>query len=51
MPLFGTSGIRRLADRELFVIAMLTGIALGKKLKKVVLDCDTRTSSAAYLDT
>jgi len=30
MSLFGTSGIRRLVDKELFALALLTGMALGK---------------------
>ncbi len=47
MALFGTSGIRRLADRELFAIALSAGMALGKIRQNVVLGCDTRTSSAA----
>jgi phosphoglucosamine mutase len=47
MPLFGTSGIRRLADRELFEIALSTGMALSKIRKNIVVGCDTRTSSIA----
>ncbi len=47
MSLFGTSGIRRLADKELFTLALSTGLALGKARKNVVIGCDTRTSSNA----
>lgn len=47
MALFGTSGIRRLVDRELFALALSTGLALGKIRKNVVVGCDTRTSSNA----
>ena len=47
MALFGTSGIRRLVDRELFGLALSTGLALGKIRKNVVVGCDTRTSSNA----
>jgi phosphoglucosamine mutase len=47
MPLFGTSGIRRLADRELFNLALATGLALGKIRNNVLVGGDTRTSSAA----
>src|ERR1035437_352158 len=44
MALFGTSGIRRIADRDLLQIALKTGLAVGKVHKKVVVGCDTRTS-------
>lgn len=47
MPLFGTSGIRRLVDKELFALALSTGMALGKTRKSVLVGCDTRTSSIA----
>ncbi len=47
MALFGTSGIRRIADRDLLEIALKTGLAVGKVHKKVVIGCDTRTSSEA----
>lgn len=47
MALFGTSGIRRIADRGLLEIALKTGLAVGKVHKKVVVGCDTRTSGEA----
>lgn len=47
MGLFGTSGIRRLVDKELFELALSTGMALGKIRKNVVIGGDTRTSTAA----
>ncbi|MDO8577774.1 MAG: phosphoglucosamine mutase, partial [Dehalococcoidales bacterium] len=47
MALFGTSGIRRIADRDLLEIALKTGMAVGKVHKKVVVGSDTRTSGEA----
>jgi phosphoglucosamine mutase len=47
MPLFGTSGIRRLVDKELFELALHTGMALGRTRKNILVGCDTRTSSQA----
>ena len=47
MPLFGTSGIRRLADKELIQLALKVGLAAGKVYGSIVVGCDTRTSSQA----
>ncbi len=47
MALFGTSGIRRIADHDLLEIALKTGLAVGKIHKKVVVGRDTRTSGEA----
>jgi len=44
MGLFGTSGIRRLADRELLEIALRVGLALGELHRTAVVARDTRTS-------
>jgi phosphoglucosamine mutase len=47
MGLFGTSGIRRVADRNLLEIALRTGLALGHNNRTVVVARDTRTSGNA----
>ena len=47
MSLFGTSGIRRLADRDLIQLALQVGMAIGTLHKKVVVGRDTRTSGNA----
>ena len=47
MGLFGTSGIRRQADRTLVEIALKTGLALGQFRREIVIATDTRTSSPA----
>ncbi|MBI2850083.1 MAG: phosphoglucosamine mutase [Chloroflexi bacterium] len=47
MKLFGTSGIRRLADSSLLELSLKTGLAVGKIYPNVVVGCDTRTSSEA----
>ena len=47
MGLFGTSGIRRVADQNLLQIALKTGLAVGQVYKTVVVGTDTRTSSQA----
>ena len=47
MALFGTSGIRRVADRSLIELALKVGLAVGEVYGNVVLGCDTRTSSDA----
>lgn len=47
MSLFGSSGIRRIADRSLLEVALRTGLAVGKTYKKVIVGCDTRTSAGA----
>lgn len=47
MALFGTSGIRRVADRSLLEIALKTGLAVGKVYNRVIVANDTRTSSEA----
>lgn len=47
MALFGTSGIRRVADRSLLEIALKTGLAVGKVYDRVIVASDTRTSNEA----
>jgi phosphoglucosamine mutase len=47
MTLFGTSGIRRLADRELVELALQVGLAVGTLYKNVIVGRDTRTSGSA----
>ena len=47
MRLFGTSGIRRIADRDLVEITLKTGLALGQTNREVVVATDTRTSGPA----
>ncbi len=47
MALFGTSGIRKVADRSLLEISLRTGLAVGKVYGKVIVASDTRTSSEA----
>ncbi len=47
MKLFGTSGIRRIADRELVELALKVGMAVGSLYESVVVGSDTRTSGSA----
>jgi phosphoglucosamine mutase len=47
MGLFGTSGIRRIADRNLLEIALRTGLALGRVHRTAVVARDTRSSGNA----
>ena len=47
MALFGTSGIRKVADRSLLEISLKTGLAVGKVYDRVIVGSDTRTSSEA----
>jgi len=47
MQLFGTSGIRRIADKSLVELALKAGMAVGGGYGNVVVGCDTRTSSEA----
>lgn len=47
MKLFGTSGIRRLADATLLDVAQKTGLALGQRYHRIIVGSDTRTSSPA----
>ncbi len=47
MQLFGSSGIRRVADKSLVELALKAGLAVGKIYGNVVVGCDTRTSSEA----
>jgi phosphoglucosamine mutase len=47
MRLFGTSGIRRLADATLLDISLKTGLALGQRYHRIIVGSDTRTSSPA----
>jgi phosphoglucosamine mutase len=46
MKLFGTSGIRRLADRDLVQLALQVGLATGTVYKNVIIGRDTRTSGS-----
>ena len=47
MQLFGTSGIRRVTDKNLVQLALEVGLAVGKVYGSVVVGSDTRTSSEA----
>jgi phosphoglucosamine mutase len=47
MKLFGSSGIRRIADRSLLEIAVRTGLGLSQLHKTAVIARDTRTSGNA----
>jgi len=47
MQFFGTSGIRRVADKNLIQLALKVGLAVGKVYGSVVVGGDTRTSSEA----
>ena len=47
MGLFGTSGIRRVFDKDLLELALRTGLAVGSVCKNVVVGGDTRTSTGA----
>ena len=47
MRLFGTSGIRRVADENLIRLALEVGLAVGRVYGSVVVGSDTRTSSGA----
>ncbi len=47
MQLFGTSGIRTVADKNLIQLALKVGLTVGKLYGNVVVASDTRTSSEA----
>ncbi len=47
MQLFGTSGIRAIADKSLMQLAFKVGLAVGNVYDKVVVGGDTRTSTEA----
>ncbi len=47
MRLFGTSGIRGVADNNLIQLALKVGLSVGKAYGSVVVGSDTRTSSDA----
>ena len=47
MKLFGSSGIRRVVDKEFLHLVSDIGLAVGNSYHSVVLGCDTRTSSDA----
>ncbi len=47
MQLFGTSGIRRIADKDLLQLALRVGLAVGKDYGNILVGSDTRTSSEA----
>lgn len=45
MQLFGSSGIRRVADKSLLELTLKVGLAVGRLYGNVVVGSDTRTSS------
>lgn len=45
MRLFGSSGIRRVVDREFLQLAFDVGLAVGHMYRSVIVGCDTRTTS------
>ncbi len=47
MRLFGTSGIRAVADSWLIQLTQKVGLAVGSLYPRTVVGCDTRTSSSA----
>jgi phosphoglucosamine mutase len=47
MKLFGSSGIRRVVDREFLRLTFDIGLAAGGMCRSYVVGCDTRTSSEA----
>ena len=47
MQLFGTSGIRRVADKDLIQLALKVGLVVGEVYGNIVVGSDTRTSSDA----
>jgi len=47
MKLFGTSGIRQIADSSLLELALKAGLATGKLYGDIIIGGDTRTSSEA----
>ena len=47
MKLFGTSGIRRIADASLIELALKAGMATGQLYGDIVIAGDTRTSTEA----
>ncbi len=47
MQLFGTSGIRGIANKDLIQLALKVGLAVGNVYGRVVVGSDTRTSSEA----
>jgi phosphoglucosamine mutase len=47
MSIFGTSGIRRLADSDLLQLAYKVGVAAGTIYSNIVIGTDTRTSGPA----
>ena len=47
MQLFGTSGIRSVANKNLIESALKVGLSVDEVYGSVVVGCDTRTSSDA----
>jgi len=47
MSLFGSSGIRQIADENLLALALKVGLCLGREHQRVILGRDTRTSGEA----
>jgi phosphoglucosamine mutase len=45
MQLFGSSGIRRVVDGNLFQLVLKVATAIGRRYDRVIVGCDTRTSS------
>ena len=48
MKLFGSSGVRRIADASLFTLTLKVAGAVGKRYNRVIVGCDTRTSSDMF---
>lgn len=44
MPLFGSSGIRQIADEHLLKLSLKVGLSLGSEYESVIVGRDTRTS-------
>ena len=47
MPLFGTSGIRAIANRDLIQLTLNVGLTVGTLYRRIIVGTDTRTSSPA----
>jgi len=47
MKLFGSSGIRKVVDKEFLQLAFEIGLAAGSSYRSLIMGCDTRTSSDA----
>ncbi len=47
MSIFGSSGVRDIADRRFLQLALDVGLAVGEGYRSVIVGCDTRTSGDA----